>query len=144
MNLNLRAKRLCFAVLAGLILVLSACGPSTAPAPAAKQEPGAPPAAPVVPRILEVYPRETAPGKKFNVQPDGTAALGIKCENATFKTVILWDGQRLPTVFGNPQAVSATVAAELFAKAGAHTLVIENEAGKSNEVIFFVRNPAAQ
>jgi hypothetical protein len=116
-------------VLAGLaLLMLAACGSS--------------PSAPgVLPRIVKLYPEEVATGSPFNLQPNGKSAIAIGCEHATPKTVVVWDGQQLETAFGSAETVSAVVPQAPYAQPGEHHVHLESEAGKSNEVIFMVRNP---
>jgi hypothetical protein len=121
-----------------LLLLLTACssastnGSSAAPSPT-------PSAA--VPRIVKLYPQETPPGKPFNKQPNGQSAIAISCERATPKTVVVWDGQPLQTTFGSPEAVTAIVPQAPYAQPGEHHVHLESEAGKSDEVSFFVRTP---
>jgi len=91
------------------------------------------------PAIITIYPSETRAGKPFNPQPGGSAAIAVKCVNATKKTVILWDGDRLDTAFGSPEAVTALVPSQYYSKPGEHLITLENEVGKSNPMAFFVR-----
>lgn len=98
--------------LAGFLLLASACTQ--------------PPKAPEVarPTIETLYPAETVAGQGFNVQPDGSSALAIKCRNATATSVILWEGSRLVTAFGNPTSISGTVPKDLFSRPGKYRIEI--------------------
>lgn len=93
----------------GLLLLASAC---TKPPEIPK------------PMIETLYPAETLAGQDFNVQPDGSSALAIKCQNATKSSVILWEGTRLLTAFGNPAALSGIVPKDLYTRPGKYRIEI--------------------
>jgi hypothetical protein len=128
-----------FAIVAGpLLLLSSACSSGSTSGSSAPVSPSANAPAP---RILRLNPPEIAPGKRFNVQPDGQSAIAIACEHATPKTVVVWDAQPLQTAFGSPELLTAIVPQAPYAQPGEHHVHLESEAGKSNEVIFMVRTP---
>ena len=93
------------------------------------------------PAIDALYPSRTRAGQVFNLQPDGSAALAIGCRNATNSSVILWEGRRLDTAFGNANLISAKVPDELFAHRGRYRIEILDPATtlKSAPVYFEVR-----
>jgi len=122
-----------------LLIASVVCSSScTTQAPPASSKPE-PATSATPPAIIALYPRETPAGKPFNTQPGGSAAIAIKCQNATSKTVILWDGDPLVTAFGSPEAVTALVPSKYYSAPGAHVIMVENETGKSNPMAFFVR-----
>jgi hypothetical protein len=95
--------------LVGFLLLSSACSP-----------------APDVPRpaIEILYPAETLAGQGFNIQPDGSSALAMKCRNATASSVIVWEGARLVTAFGGPTTISGIVPKDRFAQSGKYRIEI--------------------
>lgn len=93
------------------------------------------------PAIAALYPGKTAPGKGFNVQPAGNSAIGIGGHNFLPGVVLVFDGTKLPTVFGTGIWLRATVPATFFASAGSHQVWAVNPDGKaSNKVVFKVAN----
>jgi hypothetical protein len=82
--------------------------------------------APEVPRpaIETLYPADTLAGQGFNIQADGSAALAMKCRNASAASVIVWEGTRLVTAFGGPTTISGTVPKDLFARRGKYRIEI--------------------
>jgi hypothetical protein len=147
LNSGIRLNCILSLILAAAVVGLTACSSGSQPQAPTSAEPAAaqqPAVSTVPPRIVKLFPTETPPGVGFNIQPDGKAAIAIKCEHATSKTTVMWDGQPLVTAIGNPEAVSALVPAALYAKSGEHVIFLQAEAGKSNEVVFFVRAPLPQ
>src|SRR5258706_74481 len=116
-------------ILAGILILCSACG-GNAPAPTAASAP---------PSISQLHPPQTQAGQVFNVQPDGQAAIAIDCDGATVGSTILWNGQRLKTVVGSEKLVTAVVPKELFTKPGEASIQLQNDRGKSNQMLFFIR-----
>jgi hypothetical protein len=95
--------------LLGFLLLSSACSP-----------------APDIPRpaIEILYPAATLVGQGFNIQPDGSSALAIKCRNANASSAIVWEGARLVTAFGGPTAISGIVPKDLFMRPGKYRIEI--------------------
>ncbi|HEX7705164.1 MAG TPA: glycosyltransferase family 4 protein [Thermoanaerobaculia bacterium] len=92
------------------------------------------------PLIRVLHPDQTAAGEGFNVQPDGTSALAVECENAGMFTTIFFGDEPLRTTFGNSSFLSALIPPKLLAKPGQHFVQLRDEmAGESNRVEFRVK-----
>jgi hypothetical protein len=93
------------------------------------------------PKVTELYPGATAPGKGFNLQPNGQSALGVSGEGFLPGVTLMFDGKKLTTVFGKGTGLSAIVPAGSIASAGTHQVWAVNPDGKaSNKVVFKVAN----
>lgn len=107
--------------------------PATSPAPAAE----ALPAGPLT--LTAIYPATTRAGKAFNVQPNGTAALGVACTGTPSGTVTIVIGTReLPTVHGTGCGYTTTVPPEVFANPGALPVYLKHGGGETNKKDFIV------
>jgi hypothetical protein len=82
------------------------------------------------PEIKELFPGATQAGKGFNVQPNGTSALGMTGANFLPGAQIYFGGTVLDTNFGDTDKLGATVPAELFRKAGTVKVTVKNPDGK--------------
>ena len=99
-------------------------------------------AAPTGPPVeISLGPATTPAGTGFNVQPDGSAALGVVCKDADDKTVIVFASRplvtlkaKMPTCF-----LTATVPKELFSTPGSYPVYLRNSAGESNRLDFVVK-----
>jgi hypothetical protein len=89
--------------------------------------------------LKALYPNSTPQGIGFNIQTDGNAALAVACENATKETVIVFDGQSLPTVFGSPTLLSTEVPSQYYSKTGVIAVSLISPKGASNSLPFEVK-----
>ena len=95
--------------------------------------------------IQDWGPRETAAGKAFNAQPDGSAAFWLKTDGVTPSTVLVLSGRKLPTyVAADGRIVTANLPrdlAELYAKPGTYVLFLQDtDSGyRTGEVAFVVK-----
>jgi hypothetical protein len=93
-------------------------------------------AAPLVDRVV---PGTAHRGVAFQVQPDGSSALSIEGSDFGPNAVVELAGRRLATTYGNPEWLTATVPADLMARAARLELrVVDPERGASDPVIFEV------
>jgi hypothetical protein len=125
--------RLCFVT--ALTLFAAGCGET------AKEQPAVaiPPAASAQkPTVLEMAPSVITVGQKFNTQPDGTSALGMKVKDATGAAVIVFGTRPLVTAHG-PGVLSALVPADLYSTPGTTPVFIRDAGGESNRVDFVVK-----
>ena len=76
------------------------------------------------PVIEKLYPAETMVGARFNIQPNGSAAIAIACRNASAQSVIRWAGRELRTGYGGDKALSAEVPGDLFGTRGSFPIEI--------------------
>ncbi|MEP6715256.1 MAG: hypothetical protein ABJC09_06760 [Terriglobia bacterium] len=91
------------------------------------------------PKVVQLYPGTTTPGKGFNLQPSGESALGVAGENFLPGVTLVFDGRKLTTVFGKGTGLSAVVPRTLIATAGSHRVWAVNPDGKvSNKIEFTV------
>ena len=88
--------------------------------------------------LLSIHPEDSLVGEIFNAQPDGQAAIAVKCSGATNKAVIVFADQELKTVFGGSALLSAQVPRNLYDKPGAYSVYIKDGATKSNSKTFTV------
>ena len=89
--------------------------------------------------LLELHPSETLPGVRFNVQPDGRAALAVRCRDATPGMEIVFAGVGLPTVFVTSELLTAFVPSELFSQPGVVQVYVRDGRNASNGLPFVVR-----
>jgi glycosyltransferase involved in cell wall biosynthesis len=69
--------------------------------------------------IVELVPSGTVAGRHFHQRPDDErSVLGVRCRNATPRTIILFDGKPLTTVFVDEGFVWCFVPYEQFREAG--------------------------
>lgn len=96
------------------------------------------PSAPLV-RIHRIHPATARVGERFQVQPDGSSALAVECDGATPATVVVFNDVPLPTVFGGPRLVTATVPANLLDRPGTYPVVLRDVGAVSAPIEFTVR-----
>ena len=118
-----------------LIGLLVACGKAT---PEKAVSDSTAPSSAEPPVVVAVHPDGTDAGKKFNVQASGTSAIAITCQHATNHATIVFAGERLATVYGGPNLLTAEVDVGLFAKAGSYQVYLEDNGVRSNSVLFTV------
>jgi len=126
-----------------LCLFLVACSKDPVPSsnqPAAAEHPAGAEAPPNTPLTLTaVYPFTTKAGKPFNVQPDGTSALGVACTGTAVGAVKIVIGTReLPTVHGTGCGYTSTIPPEVFASPGTFPIYLKHGGGESNKKDFIV------
>jgi hypothetical protein len=122
-----------FAIVIVAAVVLAGCSEKPLPIQAVS------PQAAAVLVLKVIHPDETDKGKKFNVQPDGNAAIAVECENATRDTVIFFGGHPLPTVYGNSSLLTAEVPAEYYSQPGVIQVSLKGSSGQSGSLLFAVR-----
>jgi hypothetical protein len=90
------------------------------------------------PAITALYPPQARAGQKFQVQPDGQAAIAIGGKNFQKGAKILFNSRPLDTAFGNEGAVTATVPDDLIAQPGTIQVRVENPDGKASAPVNFI------
>jgi hypothetical protein len=121
-----------------LMLLLAAVGCNKDPVGAGAETKNEAPGPPVV---ISLGPATTPAGTGFNVQPDGSAALGVVCKDADDKSVIVFASRPLVTLKAKSPTcfITATVPKELFSTPGSYPVYIRNSAGESNRLDFVVK-----
>jgi hypothetical protein len=90
------------------------------------------------PAIEKLYPSETSAGNGFNVQPNGLAAIGTVCRNASRTTVIVWQGTELNSVYAGPSLLTALVPGRLYKNPGRYAIELwDKETGLRSAPIDF-------
>jgi hypothetical protein len=90
------------------------------------------------PVIEKLYPSETRAGVGFNVQSNGSAAIGVGCRNASRASVVVWAGTTLNSAYGGPDAVTAEVPSRLFAKPGHYPIeIFDKDTGLRSAAVDF-------
>jgi hypothetical protein len=89
------------------------------------------------PRLTRVVPPSTRAAVGFQIQPDGSSALSIVGFGFRPGVTAVLSGRPLPTFFGNPEWITATVPKELFARPGRLELRVLDPEGGPSEPIFF-------
>lgn len=90
------------------------------------------------PILKRIHPSQSAAGVAFNPQPGGLAAIAVDCERATPGTLIRWGSTCLPTSYGNPTFLSATLTPDLFAHRGPVAVTLVNDLGESDALTFTI------
>jgi hypothetical protein len=127
--------------LPALLLLLAVVGCNKYPAGAGAETTKNDSAFSGFPVLVSLHPAVTPAGVAFNVQPDGSAALGVACKGADDKTIIVFASRPLITMKakGDVCFLTATVPKELFRTPGSYPVYIHNSAGESNRVDFVVK-----
>jgi hypothetical protein len=120
------------------LLLLAAVGCNkdpVGPGVETKNEPVGPPV------VITLSPGTTPAGTGFNVQGDGSTALGVVCKDADDKSVIVFASRPLTTLKAKTPTcfLTATVPKELFSTPGSYPVYIRNSTGESNHVDFVVK-----
>jgi hypothetical protein len=89
--------------------------------------------------LKSLMPASVSAGERFNVQPDGQSALAVAAEGAGSGVVVVFNSKELPTVYGNPRLVTATIPAELFAQPGVYRVFLRYQGAESNSLDFVVK-----
>ena len=132
---RMRSTKAAVSAIVLLLGLLAGCG--KAPAEPEPKGGGVSPQA-AAPVIVALHPDAADAGKVFNAQPNGSSALAITCQQATNHAVIVFAGERLPTVYGGPTLLTAEVDKRLYAKAGTYQIYLDDNGTRSNTVFFTV------
>ncbi len=90
------------------------------------------------PSITQLFPDSTTAGTAFNVQPNGTSAMGLTGANFLPGAQIQLDGEPQTTNFGDIDKLGATIPAKFFAKKGVVKVTVKNQDGKVSAPANFV------
>ena len=91
----------------------------------------------IPPKITSVAPSETRARVDFNVQSDGSSAIGVKGSYFEEDAEILINGQKRPTVIGQT-FISATVPRAAYARPGNISVQVRNP-GDADSEPFLIR-----
>jgi len=86
---------------------------------------------------LKLYPDHAIAGSRFNVQPDGSSAIGIVGRCLPMSGVVYWNGQELDTIW-TPAEMSASVPNVLLETPGPVTIRVHDTRGYGGEASFIV------
>lgn len=89
------------------------------------------------PAITALDPMETRAGTGFNVQPNGTSAMGIRGQNLRPGSKVLIDGVQAVTGFVSPEFISATVPRQVYSRPGSATFQVQNSDGQVSGIVAF-------
>jgi hypothetical protein len=90
------------------------------------------------PAIIELFPNTTEAGKGFNVQGNGTSAMGMTGANFLPTAKIQLNGEPQETNFGDIDKLGCTVPAKFFATKGIVKVTVKNPDGKVSAPVDFV------
>ncbi len=94
-------------------------------------------------RISKVHPDSTTAGEKFQVQPNGQAALALDGTNFQPGAIVFLDGREIATTFGNPRFITALVPDEFFSYPGKVKVTVLNPNGDPSNAMDFQVFPKA-
>lgn len=117
-----------------IALFLIGCGESPRPLPTASTQSPAFHFTGEAPELTSIDPASTKEKVKFNVQPNGMAALSVVGKHFEPQSVIVADGTKLLTAFGNTEWVSAEVPPSLYEKQHVISIKMVNRDGKKSNV----------
>ena len=89
------------------------------------------------PSITQLFPDTTTAGKGFNVQPDGSSAMGLTGANFLPSATILFNGEAQVTNFGDIDKLSSAFPAKFFANKGVVKVTVKNPDGKVSPAVDF-------
>lgn len=118
--------------IAAFTLFLAGCGESPRPGPTAAQTAPALNFTGEAPELVGMDPAGAKENIRFNVQKNGMAAFSVIGKHFEPRSVIVADGTKLLTAFGNPEWVSAEVPASLYQKAHVISVKVVNRDGKES------------
>jgi hypothetical protein len=95
----------------------------------------------VVPEVTSLGPAGTTEKTPFNVQPDGVSAFSVMGKSFERGALITANGEKLPTVFGNPGWLTAKMPHALLEKPGAVAIKVTNPNGKESNSFDFKVTP---
>ena len=90
------------------------------------------------PSITQLFPDSTEAGKGFNVQSDGTSAMGMTGANFLPTAKIQLNGEPQATNFGDIDKLGFLFPAKYFAKRGVVKVTVKNPDGKVSAAVDFV------
>lgn len=90
------------------------------------------------PAITQLFPDTTEAAKGFNVQPNGTSAMGMTGTNFLPTAKILLNGEPQETNFGDIDKLGCTFPAKFFATKGVVKVTVKNPDGKVSAPVDFV------
>ena len=90
------------------------------------------------PSITQLFPDSTEAGKGFNVQSDGTSAMGMTGANFLPTAKIQLNGEAQATNFGDIDKLGFLFPAKYFAKRGVVKVTVKNPDGKVSAAVDFV------
>ncbi|HEX7705162.1 MAG TPA: glycosyltransferase [Thermoanaerobaculia bacterium] len=91
--------------------------------------------------IKALHPSGTTAGVGFNMQWNGSSALGVAAANAHPSTVIVFDGREMETAFGGPDSLSTLIDAELYARPGQYKVELRDGEHRTAALDFVVTPP---
>jgi hypothetical protein len=94
-------------------------------------------------RIGKLHPDSTTAGVKFQVQPNGQAALALDGTNFQPGAVVFLDGLEISTSYGNPRFITALVPDEFFSHSGKVKVTVLNPNGDPSNAVDFQVFPKA-
>lgn len=89
------------------------------------------------PSITQLFPDATTAGKGFNVQADGSSAMGLTGANFLPSATILLNGEPQATNFGDIDKLGSVFPAKFFANKGVVKVTVKNPDGKVSPAVDF-------
>lgn len=89
------------------------------------------------PSITQLYPDSTTAGTGFNVQPNGTSAMGLTGANFLPAAKILLNGEPQETNFGDIDKLGCSFPKKFFAQKGIVKVTVKNPDGKVSDAVDF-------
>lgn len=97
------------------------------------------PERPEGPLVLhDVGPNKAVAGIPFSPLRDGTSAMWVRCENATSRVLVQFDGVPLRTRFKDPTRLTAALPLDCYRRPGLHAVTLRDPFFASNAVAFVV------
>ena len=88
-------------------------------------------------KIISFDPTESAAGKPFNQQPDGTSAIRVIPGRVNRNLLVVFDQSFLPTIVAD-NAITASVPAALYATKGEHKIYfVDGMTGEASPSVVF-------
>lgn len=92
------------------------------------------------PSITQLFPDSTTAGKAFNVQGNGSSAMGLTGANFLPTAKVLLNGEPQETNFGDIDKLGCTFPAKFFATKGVVKVSVKNPDGKVSAAVDFPVN----
>ncbi len=89
------------------------------------------------PSITQLFPDSTTAGTGFNVQPNGTSAMGLTGANFLPAAKILLNGEPQVTNFGDIDKLGCLFPAKFLASKGVVKVTVKNPDGKVSDAVDF-------
>jgi hypothetical protein len=88
-------------------------------------------------KIINFAPTESAAGKPFNQQPDGTSAMRVVPGRVNRNLLVVFDRSILPTNIAD-DAITASIPASLYATKGEHKIyIVDSMTGETSQPVVF-------